>query len=268
MTLWVTALALGVAVGLVLALTGAGGGVLSVPLLVFGLHLSVQQAAPVGLLAVGIASALGAYLGLRQGMVRYRAAFLVGVTGMLFAPLGVTLAQHLPNRPLLVVFACVLAYIAWRTLKPVAPDSGHSEAVPCKVNPLDHRLSWTWPCARALAGTGAVSGLMSGLLGVGGGFVIIPALVKYTDIELRSIQLTSLAIIALVSVSSVGTAALQGSLPWHIVQPFTLGTVLALLVGQQVAKKLEAKSLQRAFAWLCVAVALLMLARAAGLGLA
>ena len=118
------ALALGAIIGLVLALTGAGGGVLAIPLLVFGMHLSVQQAAPVGLLAVGLASALGAALALRQGMVRYRAAALIGAAGMLVAPVGVMLAGHIPNRPLLGAFALVLIYSAWRMLrKPSLPGS-------------------------------------------------------------------------------------------------------------------------------------------------
>lgn len=258
--------ALGALIGLVLALTGAGGGVLAIPLLVFGLHLPVQQAAPVGLVAVGLASALGAALGLRQGIVRYRAAALIGATGMLMAPLGVLLAQHLPNRPLLGAFALVLIYSAWRMLKRPALHAQEADplGVPCHVSPTDHRLTWTRPCARALAGTGLVSGLMSGLLGVGGGFVIIPALTRYTDLDPRSIQVTSLAVIALVSVSGVTAAALQGALPWHIAQPFALGAVLALLVGRQVAGKLDAKRLQQAFAWFTMMVALLMLARAFG----
>ena len=76
----------------------------------------------------------------------------------------------------------------------------------------DQRLTWTLPCARALTGTGLLSGLTSGLLGVGGGFVIIPALTRYTDLNPRSIQRTSLAVIALVSLSGVTAAALKGSL--------------------------------------------------------
>ena len=256
--------ALGALIGLVLALTGAGGGVLAIPLLVFGLHLPVQQAAPVGLVAVGLASALGAALGLHQGIVRYRAAGLIGATGMLMAPLGVLLARHLPNRPLLGAFALVLVCSAWRMLKRQAPHDIDPMRVPCHVSPSDHRLTWTRPCARALAGTGLVSGLMSGLLGVGGGFVIIPALTRYTDLAPRSIQVTSLAVIALVSLSGVTAAALQGALPWHIAQPFALGAVVALLVGRQVAGKLDAKRLQQGFAWFTLLVALLMLSRAFG----
>lgn len=258
--------ALGALIGLVLALTGAGGGVLAIPLLVFGLHLPVQQAAPVGLLAVGLASALGAVLALRQGMVRYRAAALMGTAGMLVAPVGVVLAQYIPNRPLLGAFALVLVMSAWRTLRKAELAGSGSEhlSVPCHVSETDHRLTWTLPCARALAGTGLVSGLMSGLLGVGGGFVIIPALAKYTDIETRSIQATSLAVIALVSFSGVTAAAIRGSMPWSVATPFALGAVAALLLGRLWAQKLNPKRLQQAFAWFTLAVALLMLARAAG----
>ncbi len=264
MDAWLLTVALGALIGLVLALTGAGGGVLAIPLLVFGLHLPVQQAAPVGLVAVGLACALGAALGLREGIVRYRAAGLIGATGMLMAPLGVLLAQHLPNRPLLGAFALVLVYSAWRMLKRPPAHALDALGVPCHVSPANHRLTWTRPCARALAGTGLVSGLMSGLLGVGGGFVIIPALTRYTDLDPRSIQVTSLAVIALVSVSGVTAAALQGALPWHIAQPFALGAVVALLAGRQVADKLDAKRLQQAFAWFTLLVALLMLGRALG----
>ncbi len=258
------AVSLGAVIGLVLALTGAGGGVLAIPLLVFGMHLPVQQAAPVGLLAVGMASAMGALLGLREGIVRYRAAALIGAAGMLVAPWGVFMAQRLPNRPLLGAFALVLGLTAWRMLRRPAVADSAPTAVPCHLSSADQRLSWTLPCARALAGTGLVSGILSGLLGVGGGFVIVPALTRYTDFSVRSIQATSLAVISLVSVSGVTAAALQGSLPWRVALPFASGAVVALLVGRQVAGMLDAKRLQQAFAWFTLVVAVLLLARAMG----
>ena len=260
----ILAVVLGALIGLVMALTGAGGGVMAIPLLVFGLHLPVQQAAPVGLVAVGLAAILGAALGLRQGIVRYRAAALIGAAGMLMAPLGVLLAQRLPNRPLLGAFALVLIYTAWHMLKHPAQTTALPVAVLCRVSHQDQRLTWTLPCARALAGTGLIAGLLSGLLGVGGGFVIVPALKRYTDLDIRSIQLTSLAVIALVSLSGVAAAALHGPLRWDVALPFSCGAVLALLAGQRIAKKLDPKSLQQTFAWFSVLVALLMLARAVG----
>lgn len=259
------AVGLGTIIGLVMALTGAGGGVLAIPLLVFGLHLPVQQAAPVGLVAVGMAAAMGAIFGLRQRIVRYRAAALMGGAGMLMAPLGVFLAQQLPNRPLLAAFALVLTYTAWRMLRRPALAVPHPATIPCHVDDADQRLTWTRPCARALAGTGLVSGVLSGLLGVGGGFVIIPALTRYTNLDIRSVQATSLAVIALVSVSGVSAAALNGAVPWGMALPFAGGAMLGLLIGRLVASKLHPTHLQQAFAWFSLAIALLMLARAFGL---
>lgn len=110
-------LILGLVVGLILALTGAGGGILAVPLLVFGLQLSVSQAAPIGLLAVGMAAALGATLGLKAGIVRYKAALLMSAFGMMAAPIGVWLGNRIDNRWLSILFAMVLLFGAYRTFK-------------------------------------------------------------------------------------------------------------------------------------------------------
>ncbi len=258
------AAALGALIGLVLALTGAGGGVLAIPLLVFGLHLPVQQAAPVGLVAVGLAAALGAALGLSQGIVRYRAAALIGFAGMCVAPLGVAAAQRLPNRPLLAAFAAVLLYTALRMLRKPTQVPPEPERLPCMVDAGQPRLRWTAQCARALLGTGLVSGFLSGLLGVGGGFVIVPALKRHTNLDILTIQATSLAVIALVSISGVTAAALHGTVPWPVAFPFSAGAIAGLLLGQQVSKRLQPQILQSAFAWFTLLVALLLLARAIG----
>ncbi len=258
---------LGALIGLVMTLTGAGGGILGVPVLLFGLHLSVQQAAPVGLMAVGASAALSAYLGWREGTLRYRAAGLIGVTGMVFAPVGVWLAARLPSAPLTISFAGVLLVVAWRMFRQVPPTGTEpcSPNLPCVLNPQEGRLTWTRPCAWALAGTGLVSGVLSGLLGVGGGFVIIPALTRYTNLSARSIVTTSLAVIALVSIGSVGAAAWHGAVLWAIAIPFALGAVGVVPVGRAWAKRLPARRLQQAFAVTCVLVAGLLVARAAGL---
>lgn len=262
---------LGAVVGLILALTGAGGGILAVPLLVFGLHLSITQAAPVGLIAVGAASVFGAALGLREGIVRYRAAALIGVTGMLLAPLGVQLARLVPNPPLTAAFACVLGWVAlrtWRQSRRGAVDhldgAQTRSQLPCVVEPDAQRLTWTTPCAWALAGTGAVAGLLSGLLGVGGGFVIVPSLSRYTNLATRSIVATSLAVIALVSAGGVAAAAWQGAVDWHLAVPFAAGAIAAMLAGRQLAARLAGKRLQQSFAAISAAVAVLMLARSLG----
>ncbi|WP_313388538.1 sulfite exporter TauE/SafE family protein, partial [Achromobacter aegrifaciens] len=113
-TVLAASVALGACVGLILGLTGAGGAIMAVPLLVFGLHLQVSQAAPIALLAVGLSAALGAVLGLRKGQVRYRAAGFMAATGILVSPLGLWAARRLPNAPLAIIFAGVLGMVAWR----------------------------------------------------------------------------------------------------------------------------------------------------------
>jgi uncharacterized protein len=270
MSVSLVGLGLGTVVGLILALTGAGGGILAVPLLVFGLHLSIMQAAPVGLIAVGAASAFGAVLGLRKGLVRYRAAALIGVTGMLLAPLGVRLGRIVPNAPLTVAFSLVLAWVAWRMFsqarRGTAPGTqAHaSPQLPCVLDPGAGRLIWTLPCAWALAGTGLVSGLLSGLLGVGGGFVIVPSLSRFTNVAMPGIFATSLAVIALVSVGGVASAAWQGSIAWDVAAPFAAGAVIALLAGRLVAARLAGARLQQAFAAISAVVSVLLLARGMG----
>jgi hypothetical protein len=227
------------------------------------------QAAPVALIAVGTASAIGALLGLREGVVRYRAALLIGLVGMLLAPLGVRLAAVLPNGPLMVAFSLVLAWVAWHMYRQSRPRAGGHVASapvkhPCVLDPARGRLIWTMPCARALAGTGAVSGVLSGLLGVGGGFVIVPALTRFTDIPARAVVATSMAVVALVSVGGVAAAAAHGAVVWGIAGPFAAGAVVALLAGRLIAARVAGSRLQQAFALTSAVVALLLLARGMG----
>lgn len=262
------AFGLGLVVGVILALTGAGGGVLAVPLLVFGIGMGVAQAGPIGLLAVGMAAALGAVLGLREGIVRYRAAMLIAACGMLLSPLGLWLAHRIDNRWLSVLFALVLLLVAWRSYRQAAspalaaPASVQS-AHPCQRDAATGRFIWTSSCARALALSGTVAGLLSGLLGVGGGFVMVPALQRYTDLAMRSVVATSLAVIALVSVSGVVASAATGGMAWQVAMPFSAGALGGMLGGRLVAARLAGPHLQIGFALVSAAVAVGMIARSA-----
>jgi len=261
--------ALGALVGLLLALTGAGGGILAVPLLVFALHLDLAEAAPIGLLAVGLAAAMSASLGLRDGIVRYRAAMVMGGLAMAFAPLGVAAAQRVPNTPLAIAFAGVLVLSArrmWQRARDAQrpPADAPGEPLPCVLDARDGRLVWTRPCAQALAFTGVLAGLLSGLLGVGGGFVIVPALTRFTELSARSIVATSLAVIALASIGGVGAAAWKGAIAWDIALPFAIGSVFASLLARAIAARVAGPRLQQGFAIVSLGVAALLLARAVG----
>lgn len=256
---------LGAAVGVVMGLTGAGGGILAVPLLVFGLHLSVAAAGPIGLLAVGIAAAVGALLGLKAGIVRYRAALLIASSGVLLTPFGVWLAHRLETRLLSLLFAGVLAWVAYKTFKDSRGSSTESTTPvvdrPCIRDDASGRFIWTSKCAGALAIAGAIGGVLSGLLGVGGGFVMVPALQRFTDLPAQSVVATSLAVIALVSLTGVAAGMSTGHLNLGVALPFAAGSVAGMGVGNVLTSHLPSKSLKLAFALICLIVALGMVAK-------
>ncbi len=144
---------LGLLVGLVLALTGAGGGILTVPLLIFVVGLELHQAAPIGLMAVGLAAWVGAVIGLRDGIVRYKAA-LMACCGVLLAPVGVWLAARVEHDVLAVVFALVMFWVAFRAFRRPPNDDSNPRAVPCRLNPQTGRFHWTSRCAATVAASG------------------------------------------------------------------------------------------------------------------
>jgi uncharacterized membrane protein YfcA len=262
-------LVLGLVVGVILALTGAGGGILAVPLLIFGAGLGVAQAAPIGLMAVGMAAALGALLGLRAGIVRYKAALLTAAAGMLFAPCGLWLAHHTDNRWLTVIFAATLFYVAVRMIRQSLKSSRHpaqqnslqqqQHRPPCMVSAETGKIIWNSPCAMALAVSGAIAGLLSGLLGVGGGFVMVPSLQRCTDLPMKSIVATSLGVIALVSATGVVSSALSGHLDMTVAMPFSGGALIGMLGGRTLANYLSGPRLQQGFGVVSGLVAIGML---------
>lgn len=258
------AAALGALIGAVLAMTGAGGGILAVPLLVMGLQLPMQQAAPTALMVVGLVSASGALLGLRQGIVRYRAALLIGGVGTVIVPLGSHVAAWLPHQLLQAGFAVLMLWLGWRQWQATPEDEMERRYLPCVVQPLVGRLIWTSACARALVLTGMVSGFFSGLAGVGGGFVIVPSLARYSDLPWRHIQATSLAVIALVSASATTHAIWQGLIYWPVALPFAAGSMASYLLLRGPVQQLPRALLQRLFAILVVLVALMMWLKACG----
>lgn len=257
--------ALGLFVGCILALTGAGGSILAVPLLAFSLHLSMAEAAPIGLLAVMVAAITGAVQGLSIGIVRYKAALLIAAMGIACAPVGVWLAHRAPNQVLTLVFAAVLTYVAWRMWQQSAQISALDEAKlapACAVNPATSKLFWTAPCTHRLIATGSLAGFLSGLLGVGGGFVIVPTLRQVSNLEMKSIVATSLAVVALVSATGVIAYLSHGGMQWKIALPFTLATVVGMLAGRLLEGKLSNQATQRGFAVLAFSIAMMMLMKA------
>lgn len=259
---YMISIGLGLFVGLVLALTGAGGSILAIPLLAIFLHLNMTQAAPIGLLAVMLAASVGAVQGLRIGIVRYKAATLIAACGLLLAPIGVWLAHQMPNSLLSLVFVAVLAFVArrmWQQSSSMADAETEKPAPACAVNPATSRLFWTAPCTHRLIATGSLAGFLSGLLGVGGGFVIVPTLHKVSNLEMRTIVATSLAVVALISATSVVSYWVHRQIDWAIAWPFTIATMVGMLVGRLLSGQISNQMTQRGFSVLAGLVALGML---------
>jgi uncharacterized membrane protein YfcA len=247
-----TGIASGAAVGAILGLTGAGGGILAIPALMIGMGYSLTDARPVSLIAVGLAAMLGCADGWRRGLVRYRAALWIALAGAVCAPLGIWFAQWLPQRVSGALFGLLMVYMALRMLSQGlgsnAPGSQDAKPRDCMINPGTGRFRWTWPCARWLFGVGATAGLLTGMFGVGGGFVIVPGLRRVSNVGMHGGVATSLMVIATVSaVSSAemfaggASMATQG---WWFVGAAAAGT----LAGRKLSSRIAPRPLQCVFA--------------------
>lgn len=260
-------LLLGVLVGAVLGLTGAGGGVLAVPALVGGMGWSVQQATPVALIAVAAGAALGAFEGLRKGLVRYKAAVLMVLCGVPFTTAGVALARQLPQAWLLALFAGLTVILVIRLVRQTLSAGrqvGDDHAL-ARIDPETGRFRWTLRTGFLFAGFGALTGFMTGLLGVGGGFVIVPAMRRYTNASMHGIVATSLMVITLVSSGGIAVAIANGAeLPWPVTGLFAAATALGMGAGRKLSSRLSETTIQRGFALVLLCSAASMISKALG----
>lgn len=260
-------LILGIFIGAVLGLTGAGGAILSVPALVFSLGWTMQQAAPVALVAVAIGAGIGAIEGLRQGLVRYKAALLMAAVGTLLTPLGLRLAQVLPQTWLLVLFAMVMLLSAARQLQMKSMESDDAIA-PRKagwINPETGRFHWNWPTASLLGSIGALTGFLAGLLGVGGAFVMVPLLQRFTNISMHGVVATALMVTALVSAGGVVSGLRHGAvLPVGITAAFAAAIATGMIGGRLLSRHVSARQVQIGFATILIMVAASLLIKALG----
>ena len=269
-------LLLGLFVGFVLAITGAGGAILSLPLLVFFLNLKMIDAAPISLMAITLSAGLAAILGLRLGIVRYKAATLLASFGVLCAPLGVMAAHQLPEKALAILFSVVLLIVSIRSFQkfktptlligddcddPNGCDDNEKPEPACSVNPATSKLFWTAPCTKRLILTGGFSGFLSGLLGVGGGFIIVPTLHSISNLESKMIVATSLAVISLVSMVSAFSYAGNGTILWPIALPFVGATLVGMLLGRMLHGKIPSHLSVLLFGILSATIAMVMLAK-------
>ena len=257
---------LGVLIGAIMGLTGAGGGILAVPVLVAGMHWSMQQAAPVALIAVAVGAAVGAIDGFRYRLVRYKAAILMALSGIPVTRLGQYWAHQVPQFLLIGIFAILMLIVSRRFYKESKQKNLTQDEDALRLAHISSetgRFIWTPLTAFVLACIGMLTGLMTGLLGVGGGFLIVPLMKRFTYLTVPGIVATSLFVITLVGGGGVVNALIGGAeLPLFETSSFVSAMVFGMLIGRHTVHRLQAWQVQRGFALLLFCVSIYMLVKA------
>lgn len=259
----------GAVIGLSLGLTGGGGAIFAVPLLVYGIGLPAREAVPISLAAVGATSLVGFLHRWRWGDVEIRTGLWFAFAGMLGAPVGTWLAGLLPDAVLLLAFAGLMVFVAIRLWRQAAPTplpapqcAAAAQDGPACQRDATGALRLTSRCAVLLLVVGVLTGVLSGLFGVGGGFVIVPALVLFSGMPIHRAVGTSLLVIALVSVSGVAAQFWAGrALAPVVTVLFVAGGVAGLFAGQRISRRLSGPALQKTFVIAILAVAAFVIVR-------
>jgi uncharacterized protein len=264
------ALGFGAVVGVALGLTGGGGSIFAVPLLIYGLGVPPAEAIAVSLVAVALTASVGAAQSLRYGLVVWQPSLLFALGGIAGAPLGVATARFVDPRWLVTGFALLaltVGLLMWRASRAHPAQASAVRARPyaigggpvCVLAP-DGQLRFSAPCALVLSLIGIGTGFLSGFLGVGGGFLIVPALVLVTRMGVHRAVATSLVIITFIGLAGATTAILHDGIEWLVLIPFATGGALTMIAARTFAGRIAGPALQRTFAATIVLVALAMLA--------
>ncbi len=267
------ALALGLVMGLVIGALGGGGSILTVPALVFALGLNAQEATTGSLVIVGVTAVVASVGHARSSNTRWKTGLLLGAAGVPASVLGTRLNRLVDENVLLLSFAALMLVAAAGMLL-----RSHSHAADPADDGDESRTSGgtatavrTAPAptitgsqaALRLVAAGLLIGFLTGFLGVGGGFVIVPVLVIALGFSMPVAVGTSLLVIALNSAVALAARVGNSTFAWDVIVPFTLAAIAGSLLGKKVADRVASHTLTRAFAVLLVAVAVYVATRAA-----
>lgn len=232
-------------VGVTLGLFGGGGSILTVPLLVYVAGVPAKPAIAMSLFVVAVTSAIGALGHARAGRIRWRTGLLFGAAGMAGAYGGGLLGPHLPEGLLLAAFAGMMLATA------IAMIRGRRAGAPPRHAPS---------VPRVLA-DGVAVGLVTGLVGAGGGFLVVPALVLLGGLPMGVAVGTSLLVIAMKSVAGLAGYLFTVPVDWGLALPVTAAAVVGGLLGGRLAGRLDADRLRRAFGWFVLVMGVFVLLR-------
>ena len=239
-------LLLAVFMGLALGLLGGGGSILAVPILVYALGFGTKEAVAASLVVVGVTSFFGATEHWREGNVRLRVTLVFGLFAAAGAYLGAQLAEFLSGAVQLSLFAVVMLVAAFFMLLNNGPTEdgkdSSSDGSMCRL------LLW-------LAAPGLGVGVLTGLVGVGGGFLIVPALVLIAEVPMEAAVGTSLLIIAMNSFAGFAGYLGKAEIQWEIMTLFTALAVVGSFAGAYLVQFVPQSALKRSFAVLLVIIA-------------
>ena len=238
---------LAVLVGVSLGLLGGGGSILTVPLLAYVAGLEPKPAIATSLLVVGVTSAIAAITHARAGRVRWRVAVLFGLVAMAGAYTGGLVARFIPGTVLLVAFAVIMIAAGLAMLrgrKDTTGTDGHQ------------RL----PVVR-IALLGAAVGVISGLVGAGGGFLLVPALALLTGLPMPIAVGTSLVVIAMQSFAGFAGHLATEQIDWRLAAFVTAAAVAGALIGGRLIAFLNPGTLRQMFGWFVLLMASVILAQ-------
>lgn len=234
-------LTLAVLVGVSLGLLGGGGSILTVPLLVYVAGLETKVAIATSLLVVGVTSATGAISHARAGRVQRRTGLIFGAAGMVGAYVGGRLSEFVPGSILLGAFAVMMVVTALAMLR------GRRNLDPGKVHT-------SLPIARVLF-DGAIVGLVTGLVGAGGGFLVVPALALLGGLPMPVAVGTSLVVIAMKSAAGLAGYLSSVHIDWTFAAAVTLAAVVGSVFGGRLAGRVPPDTLRRGFGWFVLVMA-------------
>lgn len=240
-------------VGVALGTLGGGGSILMVPLLLYVAGLGAKEAIATSLFVVSAASLTGVIPFARRGQVEGRLGAIFGAASMVGSYAGGRLAGLLSEDVLILGFAAVMFVTAIAMMRRRASDSEPGVAEPAPAPPKDRGR-----IAARLAAIGLAVGVLSGLVGAGGGFVIVPALVLAAGLPMKKAIGTSLMIIGLTSAAGLAGHLAHTELDLGFAAMVAGAAVLGTLAGGQLSDQLPARSLRLTFSWMVLLMALVL----------
>ncbi len=242
----IVALILALAIGFSLALLGSGGSIITLPVLVYAAGIPVGTAVAMSLAIVGATSLAGGFLQHLRGLVNWPAAAIFGSTGVVGALAGAQLTPLVSPAVLMLIFAAIMLVVAVRMLR-------GAQASQLETEPDCH------PVRCGASGLGV--GVLTGFLGVGGGFLIVPAMVVFGRLPIKTAAGTSLIVIAANSLGGLIGQLRHGAFDLRVAGLFLFAALIGMIMGLAFSRQISGAHLSRAFGWFVLAVAGFVIAK-------